>query len=442
MNSVEQLIKTCKSAQHFDYIGEPVSQLEHMSQAAWFAQKSGADEELILAAFLHDIGHISAPSTAKQMAGLGVLNHEQIGAEHLQQIGFSARVTDLVHLHVQAKRYLCWKNPSYYHNLSVASKGTLEFQGGIMNQQQATEFEQNPLFKDILRLRTWDEQAKKVNGPKLDISTLKQIMQNHLQVKNKPLLMQYQKEQWRTKGAIHIPQFFSDGQALQRWAQELSDKPETPHKWMKYFEKGSKSRQLCRIENFLQYHQNWEKTIYNERLMQILSELFAEEAVLFKEKLNFKLPGGNGFTAHQDAPAFASFGQTYHITAMISIDETTTHNGCLEMGYGHHKSGLLKMTEQKVLAPEVIDEIHWEPLETQPGDLVLFDSYIPHRSGPNTTSSARRAAYVTYNPRSQGDKRADYYQHKRQVFPPEIERIPGKVYQSGLYNIGNPIEEK
>ena len=127
---------------------------------------------------------------------------------------------------------------------------------------------------------------------------------------------------------------------------------------------------------------------------------------------------------------------------MISIDETTKQNGCLEMGYGHHKSGLLDMTEQKVLTPKIIDQISWPPLQTKPGDLVLFESYIPHRSGANSTSTSRRAAYITYNPLSQGDKREAYYQHKRSVFPPEIERIPGKVYRSGLYNIGNPIVEK
>ena len=128
MDTIEHLLTMYQQAEKMDYIGEPVSQLSHMQQAAWLAQQAGADDELILAAFFHDIGHICAPKDAPQMAGLGVLYHEKIGAAYLQKYGFSARVTDLVELHVQAKRYLCWKNPVYYQKLSPASKGTLEFQ--------------------------------------------------------------------------------------------------------------------------------------------------------------------------------------------------------------------------------------------------------------------------------------------------------------------------
>lgn len=440
MKTLEHLISIYQKAELMDYIGEPVSQLAHMQQAGWLAQKSGADDELILAAFLHDFGHICAPTNAPQMEGLGVLHHEKIGAEYLQRYGFSARVTNLVELHVQAKRYLCWKNPKYHQNLSPASRGTLEFQGGPMNDTTAKKFEKNPLFKDILKIRAWDEAAKKHNGEGLSLSNFKEIAHRHLQQENKMILTQQQKSQWKQTGALHFSGFFGDGQDLKTWAEELYQWEETPHKWMKYFEKGSSQRQLCRVENFLPYHTNWKRVIYNHRLMQILSELFEEPALLYKEKLNFKLPGGNGFTAHQDAPAFTSFGQTYHITAMISIDDTTMKNGCLEMGYGHHKVGLLDMTPEKVLSEKAIQSIKWEPMETKSGDLLLFDSYIPHRSGANQTKTPRRAAYITYNPLSQGDKRQNYYSHKRQVFPPEIERIPGKIYKSGVYNIGNPIE--
>ena len=173
-----------------------------------------------------------------------------------------------------------------------------------------------------------------------------------------------------------------------------------------------------------------------------LGELFGEPAVLFKEKLNFKLPGGNGFTAHQDAPAFASFGQDFHITAMVSVDATTRENGCLEMAAGRHKEGLLDMTEELVLSQSAIDALDWAPLETAPGDLVLFGSIIPHRSPANRSTGPRRAAYITYNGVSQGEYRDDYYTHKREVFPPEVERVAGKDYSNtGLYNIGNPIQK-
>ena len=77
----------------------------------------------------------------------------------------------------------------------------------------------------------------------------------------------------------------------------------------------------------------------------------------------------------------------------------------------------------------------------EPGDLVLFDSYVPHRSGPNHTCAPRRAFYVTYNAASQGDCRTAYYERKRRIFPPECERIPGIPLpkESRLFNLGNPI---
>ena len=116
-----------------DYIGEPVSQMEHMSQAAQLAMKEGFDDEVVLAAFFHDIGHICVMhNEATSMEGYGVKSHEKIGADYLREKGFPERVARLVENHVRAKRYLTFKYPDYYHSLSEASKKTLEFQGGIM----------------------------------------------------------------------------------------------------------------------------------------------------------------------------------------------------------------------------------------------------------------------------------------------------------------------
>ena len=84
--------------------------------------------------------------------------------------------------------------------------------------------------------------------------------------------------------------------------------------------------------------------------------------------------------------------------------------------------------------------LNWSPLETDAGDLVLFGSIIPHRSPANRSAAPRRAAYITYNGLSQGSFRDAYYTKKREVFPPEVERVAGKDYaDSGLFNVGNPI---
>ncbi|MEO2169997.1 MAG: phytanoyl-CoA dioxygenase family protein, partial [bacterium] len=121
--------------------------------------------------------------------------------------------------------------------------------------------------------------------------------------------------------------------ALLAWADELAAWPESPGQWMKYFERTAQNdRQLCRIENFLEFHESLRDIIQGDEALATLAELMGEEAVLFKEKINYKLPGGAGFLAHQDAPAFTSFQQRYHVTMLVTVDAMTISNGCLEVG--------------------------------------------------------------------------------------------------------------
>jgi 2-amino-1-hydroxyethylphosphonate dioxygenase (glycine-forming) len=157
-----------------DYIGEPVSQLEHMSQSAQLAIAEGYDDEVVLAAFFHDIGHICvAANVNNSMDGYGIKRHEQVGAEYLLNKGFSPRVARLVENHVQAKRYLTFADPSYFDALSEASRRTLEFQGGRMTQQEALAFEQDPLFDASIQMRKWDELAKEMHVAVIDLNDLK-----------------------------------------------------------------------------------------------------------------------------------------------------------------------------------------------------------------------------------------------------------------------------
>ncbi|MCA4896978.1 MAG: HDIG domain-containing protein [Cytophagales bacterium] len=157
-----------------DYIGEPVSQIEHMSQAAALAMKEGYDDEVILAAFFHDIGHICVSRNKENdMGGIGTKSHEKIGADFLRQKGFSERIAKLVENHVQAKRYLTYKQPDYLNHLSEASKKTLELQGGVMSESEAFAFEKDPLFDISIKMRNWDEQAKELNTPLIDMEKIK-----------------------------------------------------------------------------------------------------------------------------------------------------------------------------------------------------------------------------------------------------------------------------
>lgn len=164
-----------------DYIGEPVSQIEHMCQAAQLAAAEGFEKEVVLAAFFHDIGHLCEHITeTQQMDGYGVIDHEKLGAEYLLQQGFSQEIASLVASHVNAKRYLTFRFPDYYENLSPASRETLVFQGGRMEEAEARAFEKDPLFSLYIRLRQWDEKAKQEHIPLPVLDTYRAMMIQHL----------------------------------------------------------------------------------------------------------------------------------------------------------------------------------------------------------------------------------------------------------------------
>jgi phosphonate degradation associated HDIG domain protein len=165
-----------------EYAGEKVTQLEHMVQAAQLAEEQGYDEDVILAAFLHDIGHIcEAGHGDNEMDGFGIKDHEEIGADYLKEKGFSKKIVRLVQSHVEAKRYLTFKYPGYYDQLSDASKKTLEYQGGKMYEEEAAAFEQYPLFDLIIKMRRWDEEAKIEHKPLPDLSRYRNMILHHLE---------------------------------------------------------------------------------------------------------------------------------------------------------------------------------------------------------------------------------------------------------------------
>lgn len=164
-----------------EYAGEKVSQLEHMVQAAQLAMEEGYDDEVVLAAFLHDVGHLlPVHDVSETMDGYGVMDHEKVGADWLLGLGMGERMCKLIASHVNAKRYLTWKYPSYYEQLSEASKKTLEYQGGRMEDAEAKAFEADPLFDLYIRMRTWDEAAKIEGKPLPEMDELKQKLTQYI----------------------------------------------------------------------------------------------------------------------------------------------------------------------------------------------------------------------------------------------------------------------
>ena len=139
------------------------------------------------------------------------------------------------------------------------------------------------------------------------------------------------------------------------------------------------------------------------------------------------MPGGDGFKPHQDQQAGWSVYASLFVTALVAIDEATAENGCLELAPGQHKRGLIGR-EWTPLTEAEMAGMAFVPYPTKPGDAVLFDSFVPHRSGSNLTDAPRRVLYVTYNRLSEGDHRLRYYADKRKSYPPDCEREPGKEY--------------
>ena len=171
---------------------------------------------------------------------------------------------------------------------------------------------------------------------------------------------------------------------------------------------------ICRVENFVKESAHWAP--HYALVEGLVSQAFGEPATLFKDKINYKGPGGGSFLAHQDATAYATDKlATTHISASVAIDPATLENGPLEVAPGRHREGVLPH-DAGVIAADAEAAMAFVPALLQPGDVLLFDSFLPHRSAPNTTASWRRSAYLTFNRAAEGDLHAAYYAKKREAF--------------------------
>jgi len=254
-------------------------------------------------------------------------------------------------------------------------------------------------------------------------------------------IQQFRKEGFLLLNDLLTPQ---EKNELLAWSIEIQQWPETAGKWMQYFENAKAGgAMLCRTENYLDFHAGLKGLICG-KITDAISDVMGEPGILFKEKINYKFPGGAGFTPHQDAPAYITFPPRYHVTAMVAVDAMTKQNGCLEVVRGVHTSGLMPHPNGEIdkrITSEYDRLNMWEAVEASAGSVMIFHSYVPHRSGTNNTTLPRRAHYLTFNPLADGDFREAYYIDKRRAFPPEIERIPGVDYSEGakVYNLSNPI---
>ena len=222
----------------------------------------------------------------------------------------------------------------------------------------------------------------------------------------------------------------SETRRLSDHIDEFSARKPEWGKAMVYFEdslleKGK--RVLSRIEKFADYHTGLKDFVYDERMTGRASELLGDKPVLFKEKINFKLSGGGGFTPHQDIqPGWDEYAP-FFLSVLITVDNSTVENGCLELAAGHHTRGLIGRKWQALEGDE-LKGMEFKPAPMAPGDVAFFDCFVPHQSKPNLTDKPRRNLYLTFNRLSDGDHRQKYFSDKRKSFPPDFEREAGKEY--------------
>lgn len=206
--------------------------------------------------------------------------------------------------------------------------------------------------------------------------------------------------------------------------------------WLNYRELTDDGPKLCRTENFINFHPRLRKIIAEGIVLDCVSELMGEPAVLYKEKINYKLKGGAGFAPHQDAPAYPFIKKS--ISCMIAVDESTIENGCLEVVDQEHHA-LLDMNSQGCIVTSWVEQHVWQPVEMRPGDVLFFHSHTPHRSGPNQSDRDRRAVFPTFNALSEGDLRNAYYAEKSRQFR-ELEHTGNSVRLSLINDFqGRPI---
>ncbi len=231
-----------------------------------------------------------------------------------------------------------------------------------------------------------------------------------------------QLEHYRTNGWILLDNHLGVSVAeLQAEVDRIANLPvEGP--WMHHHEMTDFGPKLARTENFVPYSPVMHALLEEGAVAEVAGELLGEPALLYKEKINYKLVGGAGFRPHQDKPAYPFVEQV--LSVMVAVDDSTLENGCLWVVSGRHHEEL-PMDERGCITADVVESMDWQPVELRAGQTLFFHAWTPHRSGPNNSSKDRRALYPTYNGVSEGRLREDYYEAKRQAFesPDPTDRV-------------------
>ncbi|KAJ5686044.1 hypothetical protein N7536_008663 [Penicillium majusculum] len=245
-------------------------------------------------------------------------------------------------------------------------------------------------------------------------------------------------------GYLLVRGFFTskESELLREWAQEVHDLPCTPDvPWMPYQEVNSEGKRvLCRTENFANSHAGFDSFLRGQRATSLLQQLAGEEMLLFKEKINYKLAGSGGFDPHIDANAYTHVKNIKHLTILAAVDGMNAANGGLEVVNGSHRMDI-PLGSDRCIASDWAESNVWTPAELESGDILIFGSYLAHRSGANVSSKDRRAIYATYNCAAEGNLHDQYYSDRQKLWPATHMRENGQSYEEGRarYAFGSPM---
>jgi len=177
--SIPDIVQLLSSRATTWYGQEAVSQLDHALQCAALAEKSNETPETVVAALLHDLGHMLSPDRAGQVPADTLPTkddlHQFVALPFLRSL-FPEAVLEPIKLHVDAKRYLCAVDAKYWAELSPASKHSLELQGGVFDEKQIVAFEDLPYYAEAVRLRRYDDLAKVPGHQTPDLAHFEKLM--------------------------------------------------------------------------------------------------------------------------------------------------------------------------------------------------------------------------------------------------------------------------
>jgi hypothetical protein len=225
---------------------------------------------------------------------------------------------------------------------------------------------------------------------------------------DQPFVEHFREHGWALSEPLAAP----DAACLRGWIDDIETWPDDGG-WLHHREMTDYGPKLCRSENLVPFHAGLAAFLTAGAMVRDASALLGEPAVLYKEKVNYKLAGGAGYAPHQDAPAYPFVAK--HVSCLVAIDDADESNGCLEVVSGAHHA-LLPTDERGCIPADVAEGFVWQPVPVRSGETVWFHSWTPHRSGANRSPVARRALYPTYNAASEGDLRQAYYRDKLAAF--------------------------